>query len=600
MSGKTGTRWWVALAMASGLSAVMGVDTAAAAEAAGPAAPIAGSTARAAGPTAPAAEAADARTEARIDAWAEARQLRKGSPPAPTLAPVDPADVRVRVVELEGDPSAAEKWGGADVLVNDPSDMAHTPVMVAGGDGTLYLACTTVNSDGQYRVVIHRSMDGGASWWPWYSLLAADDDAIRVHAITVADGQAPARRKLMVALLVFDAPLVTYSQILVHHRDLDDATGGFALIENRQGDPNTTTRIEMCTDYPEFTTNWWAYLVFQSDDGDWTDLMFTYTVDGTTWSVPAVLDHSPWWFGDYDIDLDYGHGNLYLAQVRGDANWDRTVEVRVSHDLGSTWPPPSTLGDCDGTTRVSVAATPGDPFVAVAWCQNANPTSRDVGAVYSLDEGFTWFESYPPFDSVDDEFYPDLAAALDQDVIAATYWRRDAKLVENQVVATCTSVDAPHLWSPGWELVTDGAASGGGSVVAIPPGGSSRMVVAWTDERLPSLSVWADWFHTGVTAAPETPPALTGAPALSVHPNPFNPRTVLAFELPEPAPVALAVHDAAGRRVRTLLIGPLAAGRHELVWDGRDDGGRPLASGVYQGRLQAGSRTSRATLTLVR
>jgi len=64
-------------------------------------------------------------------------------------------------------------------------------------------------------------------------------------------------------------------------------------------------------------------------------------------------------------------------------------------------------------------------------------------------------------------------------------------------------------------------------------------------------------------------------------PNPFNPTTTIALVLDRPGTAVVAVHDARGRRVRTLQDGYLAAGRHLLTWDGRDAAGRPAASGIY-------------------
>ena len=76
---------------------------------------------------------------------------------------------------------------------------------------------------------------------------------------------------------------------------------------------------------------------------------------------------------------------------------------------------------------------------------------------------------------------------------------------------------------------------------------------------------------------------------LGGYPNPFNPHTTIAYELPEAGPVELAVYAPSGQRVRRLVAAPLPAGRHAAAWDGRDDKGREVASGVYLCRLQAGS-----------
>jgi hypothetical protein len=75
------------------------------------------------------------------------------------------------------------------------------------------------------------------------------------------------------------------------------------------------------------------------------------------------------------------------------------------------------------------------------------------------------------------------------------------------------------------------------------------------------------------------------------EPNPFNPSTTIRYELGEPAVVDLAVYDLAGRRVRTLVSGFRESGVHAAAWDGRGEGGRPTASGVYFYRLRAGKET---------
>ncbi len=71
-------------------------------------------------------------------------------------------------------------------------------------------------------------------------------------------------------------------------------------------------------------------------------------------------------------------------------------------------------------------------------------------------------------------------------------------------------------------------------------------------------------------------------------PNPFNPATEITFDLPREAQVRLAVFDIAGRRVATLVDGTRPAGTGSVRWNGRDDGGRALPSGIYFARMVAG------------
>jgi len=69
-----------------------------------------------------------------------------------------------------------------------------------------------------------------------------------------------------------------------------------------------------------------------------------------------------------------------------------------------------------------------------------------------------------------------------------------------------------------------------------------------------------------------------------------SPASVLAFSVPTSAPTRLEILDLPGRLVRTLVNGPLAAGRYAFSWDGRDTGGRFLGAGMYFTRLVSGRR----------
>lgn len=98
-----------------------------------------------------------------------------------------------------------------------------------------------------------------------------------------------------------------------------------------------------------------------------------------------------------------------------------------------------------------------------------------------------------------------------------------------------------------------------------------------------------------------TPAPASGLRLVGAAPNPFNPRTEIAFELPASARVSLSVYDAAGRRVRTLMAGvELGAGRHAVDWDGCSDGGRRLPSGSYLCRLEAAGEVVGLTVMLAK
>lgn len=71
------------------------------------------------------------------------------------------------------------------------------------------------------------------------------------------------------------------------------------------------------------------------------------------------------------------------------------------------------------------------------------------------------------------------------------------------------------------------------------------------------------------------------------EPNPFNPRTVIAFAMPREGHALLSIYDVTGRHMRTLLNRSISAGNHEVSWDGIDEKGRPAAPGIYLYRIEA-------------
>jgi hypothetical protein len=99
---------------------------------------------------------------------------------------------------------------------------------------------------------------------------------------------------------------------------------------------------------------------------------------------------------------------------------------------------------------------------------------------------------------------------------------------------------------------------------------------------------------TGVTEGPP-PPRFS---LLQNFPNPFNPSTTISFDVERSGPVRLEVFDLAGRKVRTLVDRRYEAGRHAVRWNGLDDAGAAVSSGVYLVRYESreGSAMKKAIL----
>ncbi|MEW5924742.1 MAG: FlgD immunoglobulin-like domain containing protein, partial [Candidatus Zixiibacteriota bacterium] len=84
------------------------------------------------------------------------------------------------------------------------------------------------------------------------------------------------------------------------------------------------------------------------------------------------------------------------------------------------------------------------------------------------------------------------------------------------------------------------------------------------------------------------------------YPNPFNPFTRISFTVPQSMKASVEVYNILGELVRTVFDGMAEAGRNEVIWDGTNAGGEPVASGIYFYRMKAGSFETSKKMVLMK
>lgn len=152
--------------------------------------------------------------------------------------------------------------------------------------------------------------------------------------------------------------------------------------------------------------------------------------------------------------------------------------------------------------------------------------------------------------------------------------------------------DTPDDWSALVSSVVSLPADGGQAVVAyaLVIGGSLTELEAAFDAA-------SEAYGSGGPTDPDLPPAVTLAQNV---PNPFNPGTEISFTVAEKGPVDLAVYDLRGRRLRTLVSESRPVGKQTVTWDGRDDDGQRVPSGIYIYKYAAGGRVIARKMTLLK
>ena len=125
--------------------------------------------------------------------------------------------------------------------------------------------------------------------------------------------------------------------------------------------------------------------------------------------------------------------------------------------------------------------------------------------------------------------------------------------------------------------------------------GLESVTFTTTGQESPLVGLFDTFLGGGkLVALPDSPQLAQNAP------NPFNSQTILSYFLPEPSLTHLEVFALTGQRIAVLHQGPQQAGYHRLHWNGRDDAGRPVASGMYLYRLVTNDDVLTRKLMLLR
>ncbi|MCB1161736.1 MAG: FlgD immunoglobulin-like domain containing protein [Candidatus Krumholzibacteriia bacterium] len=223
---------------------------------------------------------------------------------------------------------------------------------------------------------------------------------------------------------------------------------------------------------------------------------------------------------------------------------------------------------------------PAGVFVPVR-VQLVNNSSDTIGGLYFSDQYPTWITVAPGTVTVNDE--PVEFAYENGDVLMPG--RRSFRWILDDP----SGPGGRGVLAPGDRVVISYSIRAGGEGAFTTNGdgwfglrnSSDDTPVHGWDGHSPLLT-----FGNSTDVAPVGPGNLLAAP----YPNPFNPSTTLRFETTaEQSFLRLAIVDTAGRQLRVLAQGRFESGTHSVVWDGRDDAGSPLPSGVYLARLTSGN-----------
>ncbi len=193
-------------------------------------------------------------------------------------------------------------------------------------------------------------------------------------------------------------------------------------------------------------------------------------------------------------------------------------------------------------------------------------------------------------------------------------WEVQVKL-ENAGPGDAFAVDAAMSENLAWLTIPDptcdygyiaeGDSSLGGDTYTLDltghPGGPFKvyLTISYEDACLNQRQVLDSLILDPEATGSEVPEVRTFK-LVQNYPNPFNPNTTINYQIPVGCHVRLKIFDVTGRLVRTLVDEPKERGIHEAIWNGRDNAGRQVASGVYFYRMEAANYIETKRMVLLR
>ncbi len=369
---------------------------------------------------------------------------------------------------------------------------------------------------------------------------------------------------------------------------------------------------QLISDNDEYFDNWYLYLVFNLCDanGLW-HLMFSRTADyGLTWSTPvAIVDY--WSSGlVFDAseslpDIDFGSGRLYVTfeNYSSSTSTDQGVFILSSNDFGATWEPPFSLAlenfSLYSPVVTSARGSNDHPVVVVACSMEYSVLDHDIIYSYSEDGGVNWSGWFYITSSSSMEKNVVLAASPTQGMVHLAFWSED-----NIFYAQAPFDDLTNWNSVSNLSVQDTAIDLFRPAISVDPTLAPEFQgeVAWVDSRN------GDWeiYYTSATfpdPAPVSDQTITRFALGEPFPNPCFSNTQVSFSIPEQfdsSAVSFAVFDVRGHKIRDLLDHNLVGGNGTARWDGRNDKGQSVASGMYFIRMQIEDRLLSKRVMLMR
>jgi len=475
------------------------------------------------------------------------------------------------VIAFQQGMAEEQRWGN-DVLVHQANHINGFGLDQADKDTLFLVVSDSSITNVEDTFYVYRSTNNGSSWAMENSFIAGTDMRLGKADIVAAKGDS----NFVFVFYVYDYHLrfnrYRYSDVMSSINDSGISDGG-----------------EMVTDFAvckNMNNSYYLYVVYQTDDNS---TYFKRSTDyGKTWAEKKDLSK----IGvptTSQLSIASDNGNNFVVAGKTADNKIYTIRNN-SYGLSTAWKNgqyPSGISDCG---HPAVAASyafleVGDHDVFWVFYERLIGSAYILSYHYSTDACSTWSAISVLSDtSSGNRLYPSLHCLKKSGATNLTLaYRYEVGADPREIRYSYNSDGQTYytVWPVSYTGVNDYAPD------YDPP--QKAYTIRKTDNSITSAVLYVSNSHglyfdasafSGVENEIGNEP-IKGFSLSQNYPNPFNVSTAIEYTLDAQGQVAVIVYNIIGQKIKTLFEGHNTRGKHRVVWDGTDDNGKSVASGIY-------------------
>jgi hypothetical protein len=485
---------------------------------------------------------------------------------------------------------AEEQMWGTDVLVHQANHIYGFGMDQGDKDTLLLVVSDSTTTNPQDTLHVYRSTDNGQTWNHVKLMIGDPDVRLGKADIIAAKGDSN-----------FTFLFYVYSTYLWCDRSPYNLSGT-PVYRGISADYENVVDFSVCQDlYP----NYWLYVVYQTHQDS---VIFKTSRDyGMTWTerknltetTPIVSKPSiAWSTGNYIVVAGKtADGKIYT--IRNSSSGDSAGWKNGQY--------PSGLDSCDNPAVAGSHTSPADSAVFWVFYERyvplLDPPRWILQYHWSTDACSTWSSLWSLTDtSTGNRVLPSLHVLKENDVsdITLAYLYEGTSPHQIRYIYLENAQSTPHNFWPSYSGVNDY------SPVALPH--QRAYTIRGTDNSIGSAVLYVDssgGLYFDASSFTDVEDEVEDKPIRRFsldqnYPNPFNPATKIEFALSKSGQVKIEIFNVLGEKVKTLMDQHLKAGRQLVEWNGKDESGEEVASGVYFYRLQTKDFTETKKMVLIR